>query len=374
MMLSHMTTRFDVSLEDDQAAEVRREAAERGQSISALIRGRIGYEPAPYRFTGLMGESFIRDLAAVQGWRSGERVEIDAAMDRLRKFDRWSADHPLMFATQTTTTAAAIIPPGYRNAVSVAMTIDRPLASACANAPIDNAAPFSVPTAGGDGTIHAARAEGSQPAGSDPTFGTATMSPAGLAGKIDLTRELVDSASPGGDLIALQIMREDWYRQAEIRIYNALNTSQTGTITAGFVPSGAQARLSTTPATNLYADLRKSLAFYANARRRKARNVIAGAAALEHLGGLITDENGDDTALWRVLGARVNGAVNDFATGATDMRVAILGSEDVVNFESPLAQFRFDEQSGPALVTAAIWGYHAVVVARPRGLGSLRFT
>jgi hypothetical protein len=99
-----------------------------------------------------------------------------------------------------------------------------------------------------------------------------------------------------------------------------------------------------------------------------------GAAALDHLAGLITFENGDDTALWRVLGARVNGAVNDFGTGATDMRVAILGRGDVVNFESPLTQFRFDEQAGPALVTAAVWGYHAVVVARPRGVASIRFT
>ncbi len=255
------------------------------------------------------------------------------------------------------------------------METDRPLASACETLPISNAAPFTVPRATGDGTIHAARAEGSQPAGSDPTFGEATVSPKGLAGTIELTRELVDSASPGGDVIALQIMREDWYRQVEIAIYNELNGSngQGGIITAGFVPSGAQARVSTLPSSDIYSDLRKALAFYSNARRRKARNVIAGAAALDHLAGLITFENGDDSALWRVLGARVNGAVNDFATGATDMRVGILGRDDVVSFESPLASFRFDEAAGPALVKASVWGYHGIVVARPRGLASIRF-
>jgi hypothetical protein len=66
--------------------------------------------------------------------------------------------------------------------------------------------------------------------------------------------------------------------------------------------------------------------------------------------------------------------VNDFATGATDMRVGILGSDDVVNFESPLVSFRLDEAAGPALVRAAAWGYHAVTVARPRGVASIRFT
>ena len=80
------------------------------------------------------------------------------------------------------------------------------------------------------------------------------------------------------------------------------------------------------------------------------------------------------TALARIFGARLNSSINDFATGTTDLRVAILGSDDIVNFESPLAQFLFDEQSGPALVTTAIWGYHAIVVARPRGLSSIRFT
>jgi hypothetical protein len=32
--------------------------------------------------------------------------------------------------------------------------------------------------------------------------------------------------------------------------------------------------------------------------------VIAGAAARDHLAGLITFENGDDEALWRIVGAR----------------------------------------------------------------------
>ena len=56
------------------------------------------------------------------------------------------------------------------------------------------------------------------------------------------------------------------------------------------------------------------------------------------------------------------------------MRITILGSDDVVTFESPLARFRFEEPQGPALVRASVWGYVGVVVARPRGLSSIRFT
>lgn len=203
------------------------------------------------------------------------------------------------------------------------------------------------------------------------------MTPKGLSGQLNLTRELVDSASPGGDVIALSIMREDWFRQAEILIYNELNGSngQGGTITAGFVPSGAQARVSTTPATNLLFDLKKAVLEYANVRRRKARNIVAGSAALTNLGGLLGAESmsGDETSLANIFGAKLNAAVNDYGVAAGDMRVTILGSDDVVTFESPLADFRFYEQAGPALVRCAVWGYFAIVCARPRGLSSIRF-
>lgn len=344
-------------------------AAERGESVATFTRTaltQVVSEACPsYRFTGMAGASLIRDLATANGFSPAADRERDDASDRLARFSQWSRDvaQKATFAPQSTSTAGEIVPPGYRAAVEIALTADRPLAAACDAGSIDNAAPFFVPRASGDGTVHAARVEGSNPAGADPVFGEAAVSPIGLAGSIELTRELVDSASPGGDLIALALMREDWYRQAEIRIYAALNAA-----------TGVQTAASATPATTLYADLRKALASYANVRRRKARNVVAGAAALSNLAGLIDFENGDDTCLWRVMGARVNAAVNDFGTTASDARLSILGSGDVVNFESPLVEFRFDDYSGgPALVKASVWGYHAVAVARPSGVGEITF-
>jgi hypothetical protein len=334
----------------------------------------VGAEPSPYPFGGsISGPSFIRDLAATSGWSSGESVEIDTAMDRLRRFEMWSAD--VAFAPQTSSSASQIIPPGYRTVTEIALGTDRPLASACEQLPITSSAPFTSPTVTGDGTVPASRAEGTNPSGTDPTFSIATASPEGLAGKIDLTRELVDSASPSGDVIALQVMREDFYRRIENRLYAIMNLVQAGTITGDTVPTGAQAASDGTPTTTLHTTLKKRLLAYAVIRRRKARNVIVGRAALDNLAGLLTTEDttGDDTALARIWGAKVNASVNDFATGSTDMRIAILGSGDVYNCESPLVQFRFNEQAGPALVSAALWGYHATLVARPRGLSSIRF-
>lgn len=253
------------------------------------------------------------------------------------------------------------MPPGYRTAVTVPLTADRPLAVACETAQIQNAAPFTVPVAEGDGTVDASRAEGGQPAGADPVFSDASVSPVGLAGSIELTRELVDSASPGGDLVALSVMTEDWARQAEIRIYDELNQA------------AGQTFESADPATTLYEDLRSRLAAFAGTRRRKARAAVAGGDAVGHLASQITFENGDEAALWTVMGARVNASVQPFGTAVGDARVLILGSGDVVNFESPLVEFRFDESAGPAIVRTSVWGYHAVSVARPSGVSEITF-
>lgn len=369
---------MDVRVSDSLAATIQARADESGSTVSDVVRHALQLqvrEPAPhYRFQGMTGHCLIRDMATVEGWGSTESAEADTAADRLRAFSNWS--ETVAFAPQSTSTASEIVPPGYRAAVTIPLTADRPLALACTTLPIQNAAPFTVPHVIADDTVDAARAEGSNPTEGTPVWGDASVTPKGLAGMLELTRELVDSATPGGDLIALAAMREDWQRQAEIRIYAELNSANGagGTITSGFVPSGAMAVVSTTPASNLYADLRKQLARFANVRRRKPRNTVAGAAALDHLAGLITFENGDDTALWRVLGARVNAAVNTYGGGAGDARVLTLGADDVVNFESPLASFRFDEAAGPALIRTSVWAYHAVAVVRAVGISAIRFT
>src|SRR5262249_31122371 len=121
----------------------------------------VGAEPAPYRFRGLEGESFIRDLATASRFSAGENREVDDAVDRFRRFEQWSQD--VAFASQTTSSASQIIPPGYKNAVEIALTADRPLASACESAEIANSAPFTVPTATGSTLVDPNRTEASNP-------------------------------------------------------------------------------------------------------------------------------------------------------------------------------------------------------------------
>jgi hypothetical protein len=373
-----MTQRFDLHLEDGAAARVRAEAEAAGVSVSSLLRHRvsIGRETGPYRFEGFHGDSLVRDLVVTQGWSKGESRDTDDAFARLQKFQRWAAD--VSFAPITTAGASAVIPPGYESVAGLTLQADRPLFNACEHGSIRNSAPFTIPrVASSDAVVPASRAEGAQPSGSDPSFGSTSVSPIGLSGLVDITRELADSASPAGDLVMLRLLAEDWGRRAEEKIYAELNSTNGagGTITSGFVPSGAMAFVSSTPTTGLLTDLRKQLLRFANVRRRRPRNTILGAAAADYLGGLLVDESGsDEQAVARVAGSKVNVSAADFATGAADARILTLSADDVFVFTSPIQEFRFDEQSGPGLVRIAIWAYIGVAIVRARGISAVRFT
>jgi hypothetical protein len=83
----------------------------------------VGHEAGPYRFEGFHGDSLISDLVVTQGWSQGDSREVDAAFDRLRKFQQWAAD--ASFAPQTTTTANEIIPPGYQAVAGLTLRADR---------------------------------------------------------------------------------------------------------------------------------------------------------------------------------------------------------------------------------------------------------
>lgn len=149
--------RLDVPVTDDQAAAVRFAADSLGQSVSEYVRRRVvvGAEPPPYRFSAgtIRDPSFVRDLAMVQGWKEGQSREVDEANERLRRFARWSEDNPIMFAPQTTTSASQIFPTGYRTAITIPMTADRPLASSTEMLPINGSNPFTVPRHTSGGTV-----------------------------------------------------------------------------------------------------------------------------------------------------------------------------------------------------------------------------
>jgi hypothetical protein len=180
-------------------------------------------------------------------------------------------DLQLAFTTATTSNASQVIPPGYRPLLATSAA-DRPLYAAPTRGELSDATPFAIPGTVAEASVASGAAthvEGANPTDGTLTFETKTIVPQGISGLFRVTRELVDSSNPAVDQIAMMAMREDYDRAAEQRVHTELNTVQSGTITNGLVPSGAQARTSTGMA--LPADLRKALLTFVDVRKRRAR-------------------------------------------------------------------------------------------------------
>jgi hypothetical protein len=350
-------------------------------------------EPAPYSFDHGAQFSLIRD--AFEVYTFGESASSEAR-DRLRRFERWQQDPKVRdaavkFTTVSTSSASAVIPPGYL-ALFLAPEQDRPLRNAATRVPLQGsypATPFAVPD-GIDAAVVAAGAggrpfvvspadkstatgavadhtEGQNPAEGALSFGSMpTVTPVGKSGVFKVTRELVDASNPAIDVIALTHMREAYAAQCEQIIYNELNGSngQAGTISNGFVPSGAQ--VSTSDANGLPAELKATVVRYPFRRGRRVRSVVCSQQAALALADLDPSSN-----VW-LRDVTIDAAPAMPDGGADDADVFCLSSGDLYAWESPLLTFRFDERSGPAVVELALFGYFAARLLRPVGLAAIR--
>jgi phage head maturation protease len=366
------------------------------ESVKAA-RFQVTYEPPVYAFAGT-GFSLVRD--AYHAYHQRDR---DAA-ERLRKYEQQTQEMAKLataaleqarFTPQSTTTAAAIIPPGYRPDLYVSELLKgRPLVNACARGSIDNATPFVVPVFGSGGST-ADHVEGTNPTDGSLTLTTKTVSPGGISGRLTLTREIVDSSNPAIDQIALLAMREAYSQQTEGKVYTLLNgaSGAGGTITTGLVPSGAQAATfvgttGTPPA--LIGGIRSQLAGYPFARFASPSSALMGqnatkilATAADSTGRPIFPSVGamNTTGLanavdqaWSVDGLNFQPAWAMTGTAAGDTQIAIWNRNDFWVWESPLLSFRYEEKVGPANIELNVFGYFATALIRPVGLSGIRIT
>jgi HK97 family phage major capsid protein len=351
------------------------------------------------------GDSLVRDA-----WYAAREHDHEA-LERLRKFRLQSEDVAKLarqalrfnqsggttqFATVTTGTASQVIPPGYRPDLFVPMLSQgRPMVSACSQGTISNATPFVVPVFGSVTGASADHAEGVNPTDGTLTFTTKTVTPGAISGKLVLTREIVDSSNPAIDQIAFNAMRESYARQTETKVYTLVNgaNGSGGTITSGFVPSGAQAATfvgsSGTPPA-LIGGIRGQLAKYPFSRfaapqvglmGQNATSILAtatdstGRPIFPSIGAMNSSGIGNAiTQGWNVDGLPFIPAWAMTGVAAGDTQIAILNPLDMWVWESPLLTFRYEEKSGPALIELALFGYFATHLLRPVGLSGIRIT
>jgi hypothetical protein len=359
-------------------------------------RYQVTREEPVYRFDG-SGHSLVRDAYYAE-------VEKDVdARDRIMKFRMQRDDyakvfqhHPtLEFAPQTTSTAPQVIPPGYRPDLYVdELTRGRPFVNAASRGTIANATPFTVPVFSSSSGGAADHVEGTNPSDGSLTFATRTVTPQAVSGRMVLSREIVDSANPAIDQIALATMREDYARDTEAKVYTLLNgtSGAGGTITSGFVPSGAQASTTVGGTDNqtLVKHIRTRLADYGFARFLSPTVALMGQGATGRLAAAVDTAQrplfpwvnpqnafGQGAATqgsWNIDGVPFVAAWANTGTAAGDSQIMLLNRADLWVWESPLLQFRFEEKQGPANIELNIFGYFATHLLRPVGLSGIRIT
>jgi Phage portal protein len=348
-------------------------------------------EPPVYRLNG-HGFSLVRDT-----WMSRTQGDHEAT-ERLRKFSRQTEEaskramDQLAFAA-TTGNASAVIPPGYRPDMFVTQLMQgRPLVSAVSRGTLQDATPFNIPKYVSSSDMSAAHTEGVNPTGGTMNLGLATVSPAAISGLFQLTREIVDSANPAIDAIAVAAMQESYSQQTEDIVYEELRGSNGvgGTITSGFVPSGAQVSTSSGQGDELLAAVRAANALYPFRRfaapnrahiSQEAASAYASAVdgANRPLLPYESPQNAVGTASPLQGGYRVDGLLHTptwsmAGNAAGDPDVLAFNSADVWAWESALLMFRFEERNGPAYIDLALYGYFAARVLRPIGLMAVRHT
>lgn len=351
---------------------------ERG-TVKASRYVQVTDEPV-YRMNS-QGPSLIRDV-----WYATKEHD-DEAKERLRKFQ--SQQHhmakaaasrlefanpqtvgPTAFAHDTTS-AADIIPPGYRPDLFVPLVAqDRPLANLLSRGSLSNATPFVVPQFGTISTdLTGDHTEGSPPTEGAFTLTSATVTPVAVSGKQEISREIIDSSNPGIDQIVLAALREDYARQTEAKVYTALDT-------------GATAGDNFAAATAVQ-DIRDEMDEYVFTRFASptggAVGQTASAAIAAHadtagrpLIPFVGPQNAFGQGSSAAGGWMVDGVtfVKAWAVtgGVGNSEVLIVNRADAYVWESPTLTFRFEEKQGPEIIEFALFGYFATAVLRASGI------
>lgn len=347
-------------------------------------------EPMVYQMNGATGPSFVRDA-----WKSRTEGDPDARA-RLMKFEaqtnellRDSMADP-SFAISTGN-ASAVVPPGYRPDLYVSQLLKgRPLTNAISRGTIADATPFTVPRFVSSTGATADHVEGVNPTEGSLVVEPVVIAPGGISGLYKITREMADSANPAIDAIATQAMSEDYSQRTEAKVYTELNGTNGvgGTITSGFVPSGAQVTTTSGQGDELGQGVRTAIGIY---DFRRFANIDWGFLSQEGVSEFSSavDTTGRPLFPWVapqnplgtadrggyfIDGVTLGKAWSMSGNAAGDADVIMGAKPDVWCWESPVLTFRFEERSGPAFVELALFGYFAVRILRPVGLVGIRHT
>lgn len=265
-----------------------------------------------------------------------------------------------------------------------------PLSAFFATTPITAPNPIAIPTFGAvTGDTDVQTAENAPVPNIDVSTGPLAMTPKTIGGETIVSRQAVDGASPGTDVIIGNQLRELLMRDTEREIalvLEALPTSGAIPDTAGV--GGAGADLHNGIAAALGAYYAGAAAGGAGARMLPAEGVFVNATDWGNLTGAVD-------AIGRSLLTYVN-PVNALGQmgSAAGFQSAVIGGvpvtpawailaptneivarkNDARQWKSAVLDIRLIEREGPQSIVFAIWQYFAFAVLEPKGVRRYTYT
>lgn len=386
--LENLTARIsnvDALIADARVEEQRRDAERRslpqrsaGSGTGAVItRAESVYGPASGQsyFADLMTAN--RDVAAAERLHRHRMLISDLANQMNRAVD--SSDIAGAYPTQY-----------YPDLYVPDVAYNGPLSAFFATTTITAPNPIIIPafaTKTGDTDVQTA--ENAALPNVDITTGPLPLTPKTIGGETIVSRQAVDGASPGTDVIISNQLREMLMADTEREIalvLEALPTSGAIPDTAGV--GGAGADLHAGIASQLGAYYAGSAAGGAGARMLPAEGVFVNSTDWGNLVGA-TDASGrallsyisPTNALGQMNGApgfqsAVIGGVPVTPAWAllADTNEIIARRNDARQWKSAILDLRLAEREGPQSIVFAIWQYFGFAVLEPKGVRRVTYT
>jgi HK97 family phage prohead protease len=371
------------------------------QRATVPVRATVTREPLVYSLDGL-GHSFVRD--AWNAKRGGIGGQGDAeALARLRKYSEQTADLAARATQRMIELANAgnivdqadIIPPGYRPDLYVGQVPQgRPMFDSIGTRiKLANATPFKVPYWVGSAGLSGDNTENTGPStGTITDHDYVTVTPTAQSGEFLISRELMDSANPAIDVIAMNAMREEYAQDTEAIIAAALaaatddgspvqGTSDTST-------DGCYVYTVTGTGNDLYLEgIRFMESEFPSHRFTVPDRMLTSPTghgalvrAIDDVGRpmfpFLSPSNAGGTVGRAAATLNIDGLAvpQAWAMTSTYDDVALFSSVDMLVGESPLLEFKFFEKAGPESIVLNIWGYFCFQILRPAGIHTCNYT
>ncbi len=205
---------------------------------------------------------------------------------------------------------------------------------------------------------------------------TTTVTPVPVAGAQVFSRQMLDMATPAIDGLIYGDLLANYNEKIEARVVAAMITAAGSAVTTYATEAAWTTALDPAEATYIGDELIDLLLAVRNARKLPADILVT---AVNRYGSLLKIKDADGRP---IIPADSGGPVNVMGTGTVEADGRIHGvpliasdgitqyaesilaarASDVLNFESSVMRFRYEEVSGPESIKIGVWGYQATHV------------